>query len=79
MSQEEFTAETFLSLPIARPSPPRNCTAKKVVEKNDAFLTVRCIPGYDGGLNQHFTLEAVGDSGRILDNSTASRTGEKIL
>nr|XP_034835919.1 nephrin-like [Maniola hyperantus] len=64
----------FQIVPAARPSPPRNCTAKKTMKNNEAFLTVRCIAGYDGGLNQHFTLEAVGETGRILENSTASKT-----
>ncbi|XP_039760019.1 hemicentin-2-like [Pararge aegeria] len=64
----------FQIVPAARPSPPRNCTAKKAIKHNEAYLTVRCVAGYDGGLSQHFTLEAVGDTGRILENSTASKT-----
>ncbi|XP_023943421.1 hemicentin-2-like [Bicyclus anynana] len=64
----------FQIVPAARPSPPRNCTAKKTSKNNEAYLTVRCVAGYDGGLNQHFTLETVGDTGRILENSTASKT-----
>ncbi|XP_038221199.1 B-cell receptor CD22-like [Zerene cesonia] len=61
----------FQIVPAARPSPPRNCTANRVVTKKDVYLSVRCIAGYDGGLNQYFTLEAVGDTNRLLVNSTA--------
>ncbi|CAH2237070.1 jg17246 [Pararge aegeria aegeria] len=64
----------LFAVEITRPSPPRNCTAKKAIKHNEAYLTVRCVAGYDGGLSQHFTLEAVGDTGRILENSTASKT-----
>ncbi|KAJ0172067.1 hypothetical protein K1T71_012040 [Dendrolimus kikuchii] len=55
----------------ARPSPPRNCTAQRVLKSNDAYLVVKCIAGYDGGLTQHFTLDALGDTSRTLVNTTA--------
>ncbi|RVE40530.1 hypothetical protein evm_014820 [Chilo suppressalis] len=55
----------------ARPSPPRNCTAGRVVRNNEAYLSVRCVAGYDGGLSQYFTLDALGDTPRVLVNSSA--------
>ncbi|XP_072933154.1 neural cell adhesion molecule 1-like [Epargyreus clarus] len=61
----------FQIVPAARPSPPRNCTANRVLKNGEAFLTVKCIAGYDGGLSQHFTLEALGETGRVLVNNTA--------
>ncbi|XP_032522473.2 nephrin-like [Danaus plexippus] len=61
----------FQIVPAARPSPPRNCTAKRFDINMETILTVRCIAGYDGGLSQYFTLEAVGETGRILANNTA--------
>ncbi|XP_045517545.1 nephrin-like [Pieris brassicae] len=62
----------FQIVPAARPSSPRNCTAKRIVSK-DVFLSVRCLAGYDGGLHQHFLLEAVGDNSRVLANVTAGK------
>ncbi|CAH2095621.1 unnamed protein product [Euphydryas editha] len=58
---------------LARPSPPRNCTAKRIMKDDVAYLTVRCVAGYDGGLSQHFVLEVVGESSRILVNTTAMK------
>lgn len=62
----------FQIVPAARPSPPRNCTAKRTLKSNEAYLVVKCMAGYDGGLSQHFTLDAVGDTSRTLVNTTAS-------
>ncbi|KAH9642571.1 hypothetical protein HF086_011164 [Spodoptera exigua] len=59
-------------LPPARPSPPRNCTAKRIILHNEALLSVKCAAGYDGGLNQHFTLDILGENGRTLANTTAN-------
>ncbi|XP_053615772.1 hemicentin-2-like isoform X1 [Plodia interpunctella] len=61
----------FQIVPAARPSPPRNCTTARVVRHSEAYLTVRCTAGYDGGLSQHFTLDALGDTSRVLVNSSA--------
>ncbi|KAM3962170.1 neural cell adhesion molecule 1, partial [Aphomia sociella] len=61
----------FQIVPAARPSSPRNCTANRIIKHNEAYLTVRCIAGYDGGLTQHFTLEALSDTSRVLVNTTA--------
>ncbi|XP_063383195.1 hemicentin-2-like [Cydia fagiglandana] len=62
----------FQIVPAARPSPPRNCTANRVLKSGEAFLSVRCLAGYDGGLSQRFTLDALGDNIRTLANTTAS-------
>ncbi|XP_050556217.1 hemicentin-2 [Spodoptera frugiperda] len=62
----------FQIVPAARPSPPRNCTAKRVIIHNEALLSVKCAAGYDGGLNQHFTLDILGENGRTLANTTAN-------
>ncbi|CAH0596489.1 unnamed protein product [Chrysodeixis includens] len=62
----------FQIVPAARPSSPRNCTAKRLLRSNEPHLSVRCIAGYDGGLNQHFTLDILGENGRVLANTTAN-------
>ncbi|GBP04548.1 Synaptogenesis protein syg-2 [Eumeta japonica] len=61
----------FQIVPASRPSPPRNCTTSRVLKANEAQLAVRCVAGYDGGLIQHFTLEALSDTARVLANTTA--------
>ncbi|XP_059051651.1 hemicentin-2-like [Achroia grisella] len=61
----------FQIVPAARPSSPRNCTANRILKHGEAYLTVRCIAGYDGGLLQHFTLDALSDTSRVLVNTTA--------
>lgn len=63
-------------LPPARPSSPRNCTAKRLLRNNEPHLSVRCVAGYDGGLNQHFTLDILGENGRVLANTTANFVGK---
>lgn len=40
---------------IETPDPPKSCEIR-----NDTMLEVVCVPGYDGGLTQHFLLEVVG-------------------
>ncbi|KAG6462565.1 hypothetical protein O3G_MSEX013339 [Manduca sexta] len=62
----------FQIVPAARPSPPRNCTANRITKNTEQYLTVRCISGYDGGLTQHFTLDVIGDTTRVLVNTTAA-------
>ncbi|XP_012545535.1 neural cell adhesion molecule 2 isoform X2 [Bombyx mori] len=61
----------FQIVPAARPSPPRNCTTNRVLKNNLAYLAVKCVAGYDGGLTQHFTLDAVGEITRVLVNASA--------
>ncbi|KPJ15532.1 Nephrin [Papilio machaon] len=63
----------FQIVPAARPSPPKNCTAKRIIKNGEVYLTIQCTAGYDGGLSQHFTLEALGDAGKVLVNATAER------
>ncbi|CAB3233125.1 unnamed protein product [Arctia plantaginis] len=62
----------FQIVPAARPSPPRNCTAKRVQTSVEPYLSVKCMAGYDGGLTQHFTLDVLGENSRVLANVTAS-------
>lgn len=38
---------------IALPEPPTNC------ELEENALSIRCEPGHDGGLPQHFVLEVL--------------------
>ncbi|XP_050679444.1 immunoglobulin superfamily member 21-like [Leptidea sinapis] len=68
------SGESFQVSPAryARPSPPRNCSASRVMHEQRWWMSVRCIAGYDGGLAQHFTLDAVGATPRALANTTAS-------
>lgn len=49
------------------------------MKNGEVHLAIQCTAGYDGGLSQHFTLEALGDAGRILVNATAERNGEYLL
>ncbi|KAJ8711949.1 hypothetical protein PYW08_008903 [Mythimna loreyi] len=62
----------FQIVPAARPSPPRNCTAKRLLLRSEPHLSVKCTAGYDGGLTQHFTLDVLGENGRVLGNTTAN-------
>ncbi|XP_063896922.1 neural cell adhesion molecule 1 [Helicoverpa armigera] len=62
----------FQIVPAARPSPPRNCTAKRLLLRNEPHLSVKCAAGYDGGLNQHFTLDVLGENSKVLANTTAN-------
>ncbi|XP_013147355.1 PREDICTED: nephrin-like [Papilio polytes] len=68
----------FQIVPAARPSPPKNCTAKRIMKNGEVHLAIQCTAGYDGGLSQHFTLEALGDAGRILVNATAERNDMSV-
>lgn len=40
---------------IETPEPPKSCELR-----NDTYLEVVCVAGFDGGLTQHFMLEVVG-------------------
>lgn len=50
-----FTIFLLLCNDTETPEPPKSCELR-----NDTMLEVVCIPGYDGGLTQHFLLEVVG-------------------
>ncbi|VVC88197.1 unnamed protein product [Leptidea sinapis] len=63
LCNQTLTITCVISCPIsiigARPSPPRNCSASRVMHEQRWWMSVRCIAGYDGGLAQHFTLDAI--------------------
>lgn len=56
------------------PEPPRLCELR-----NDSSLEVVCQPGYDGGLQQHFVLEAVGATSMYFNNLDSTRSTHEIL
>ena len=56
------------------PEPPRLCELR-----NDSSLEVVCQPGNDGGLQQHFVLEAVGATSMYFNNLDSTRSTHEIL
>lgn len=54
------------------PEPPRLCELR-----NDSSLEVVCQPGNDGGLQQHFVLEAV--SVQYLNNLESTRSPQNTI
>jgi hypothetical protein len=56
------------------PEPPRLCELR-----NDSNLEVVCQPGNDGGLQQHFVLEAVGATSMYFNNLDSTRSTQDIL
>lgn len=49
---------TFQVVPASKPSPPTNCTLRTVNNQTSETVEIECRSGYDGGLPQHFVLEA---------------------
>ncbi|XP_066977555.1 nephrin-like [Macrobrachium rosenbergii] len=49
------------------PDPPRNCS---ITNQTSEALVVECTPGFDGGLAQHFLMEAW-DENMLLSNTTS--------
>lgn len=48
----------FQIVPAAKPGPLRNCTLRTASNISQDILEIECVPGYDGGMTQHFILEA---------------------
>ncbi|CRL07814.1 CLUMA_CG020768, isoform A, partial [Clunio marinus] len=61
-------------LPARIPEPPRLCELR-----NDSNLEVVCQPGNDGGLQQHFVLEALGATSMYFNNLDSTRSTHEIL
>jgi hypothetical protein len=55
------------------PEPPRLCELR-----NDSNLEVVCQPGNDGGLQQHFVLEAVGATSMYFNNLDSTRSTHEL-
>jgi hypothetical protein len=66
------TTTVYLSSGV--PEPPRLCELR-----NDSNLEVVCQPGNDGGLQQHFVLEAVGATSMYFNNLDSTRSTHDIL
>ena len=49
-----YNAKYLFSISPGRPDSVRNCSQ---IERSSRSLAVRCDPGFDGGLEQLFTLE----------------------
>lgn len=47
----------FKIIPAAKPEPVRWCTAERNASMPISYMVLACVPGWDGGLNQTFTLE----------------------
>ncbi|KAG0718039.1 Nephrin [Chionoecetes opilio] len=54
-------------IPAGPPDPPRNCS---IANQTSEALVVECTPGFDGGLPQHFVMEAW-DDGVLLSNTSS--------
>lgn len=66
-------AHTLFSF-IGVPEPPRQCELR-----NDSILEVICQAGNDGGLQQHFILEAVGATSMYFNNLDSTRSTHEII
>jgi hypothetical protein len=67
-----FSLLTFNNLGV--PEPPRLCELR-----NDSVMEVICQAGYDGGLQQHFVLEAIGATSTYFNNLDSTRSTHEIL
>lgn len=56
------------------PDVPRHCELR-----NDSVVEVICQAGYDGGLQQHFVLEAIGATSTYFNNLDSTRSTHEIL
>lgn len=56
------------------PEPPRLCELR-----NDSIMEVICQAGHDGGLQQHFVLEAIGASTSYFNNLDSTRSTHEIV
>ncbi|XP_042204213.1 nephrin-like isoform X2 [Homarus americanus] len=54
-------------IPAGPPDPPRNCS---IANQTSEALVVECSPGFDGGLPQHFVMEAW-DEEALLSNTSS--------
>ncbi|RWS16934.1 Nephrin-like protein [Dinothrombium tinctorium] len=60
---------SFFLYPEGPPDPPENCSLSNISSNQ---LTVECLPGYNGGLNQIFHLEVtIAHSHQLLANLTS--------
>lgn len=53
----------FQLIPAGPPDPPTNCS---VVNQTTDSLEVQCLPGFNGGLQQHFLLEVTDIQTKLL-------------
>ncbi|XP_069943594.1 nephrin-like isoform X2 [Cherax quadricarinatus] len=54
-------------IPAGPPDPPKNCS---IANQTSEALVVECSPGFDGGLPQHFVMEAW-DHDTLLSNTSS--------
>ena len=69
-----YNAKYLFSISPGRPDSVRNCSQ---IERSSRSLAVRCDPGFDGGLEQLFTLEL--RPWRLDDHSALSRRNRDPL
>ncbi|XP_037786540.1 nephrin-like [Penaeus monodon] len=64
-------------IPAGHPDPPENCS---LFNQTTEALRIRCFPGYDGGLQQRFIIEAFEtETDRLLLNITEKSTPDFTL
>lgn len=64
-------------IPAGHPDPPENCS---LFNQTTEALRIRCFPGYDGGLQQRFIIEAFeSETDRLLLNITEKSTPDFTL
>jgi len=59
---------------IGVPEVPRHCELR-----NDSVMEVICQAGHDGGLQQHFVLEAIGATSTYFNNLESTRSTHEIV
>lgn len=64
----------FPTRSAGEPSAPYNCTVYNITAGG---LSVACLPGYDGGLSQHFSLQVLQakTENKAVFNVTGVRSG----
>ena len=58
-----YYSYSYTILVIGPPDPPTNCS---VVNQTTDSLEVQCLPGFNGGLQQHFLLEVTDIQTKLL-------------
>lgn len=75
LSVYEIYVNVFLYLYcLGVPEAPRSCELR-----NESVMEVICQAGYDGGLQQHFILEAIGATSIYFNNLDSTRSTHEIL
>ena len=68
-----FPNKIYMYAAIGVPEVPKHCELR-----NDSVMEVICQAGHDGGLQQHFVLEAIGATSTYFNNLDSTRSTHEI-